>query len=110
MHEPLTHTRTNDAARCPACQKTLSMASNMTRAMTQCAADADAGPATQAPGPGAGDLTVCAYCSMVCRFLPDLTVCRVSPDEFLALPADLRLLIQHLQATMQAFAVGRRDA
>ncbi len=85
--------RTNDAARCPACQKHLDAASDMRAAST----------------PKPGDLSVCAYCSMLCTFNDDLTLRPMRADEFETLPPTVKQQLQQYQRAAALFASKRGE-
>jgi hypothetical protein len=76
------HTRTNDEARCPACQTRLNMATY---------------PRSGNAVPKPGDVTVCVYCTMVCWFNTDLTVRALTPTELADLPIKKRMQVEDLR-------------
>lgn len=79
--------RTNDAARCPACLHKLDGA-------TDPFGDA-------APSPG--DLTVCLYCSTVSIFQTDLTLRQARKADYKKMPPDIRAQLRVIGGLVVSF-------
>lgn len=69
--------KTNAAARCPACMKQLDGATDLL--------------GSRRPQPG--DLSICAYCLVWLRFNDDLTLCLLTPRDIESLDDDTKQLL-----------------